>query len=388
MFFKPFRQRLADNAFNRRTHFGGDQLVLGLGGEFRVRHLGREHAGQAFAGVIAGDGDFRLRCQSRRGRIAVDDTRQRAAESGQMGAAIALRDVVGEAENILVIAVIPLQRRLDHHTIALALDQDRLREDRGLGAIKMGDEGCNAALIDHGVGPDLVLALIAQGDLDARIQEGELAQTVLQRIAVKFGHGEGFFRRHEAHFRARLARIDIAHHLQVFVGNAVAEAHMMLLALAPDRQVHPDRQGIDHRNAHPVQTAGDLVGILVELPAGMQLGHDDLGRRHALALVEISRNTATVIAHTGRAVGMQRHQDFGTMAGEGFVDRVVDDLINHVVQARAVIGITDIHAWTFADSIKALEDLDRFRVVFVIRLFGHGVILPHTESCGHTRAHA
>jgi hypothetical protein len=76
------------------------------------------------------------------------------------------------------------------------------------------------------------------------------------------------------------------------------------------------------------------------------------------------------------------------MARQSLIDRIVDDFIDHVVQARTVIGIADIHAGTLADGIKPLQDLDRFRIVFVIRLFAHGFVVPHTESRGHTRAHA
>src|SRR5690606_7977673 len=38
---------------------------------------------------------------------------------------------------------------------------------------------------------------------------------------------------------------------------------------------------------------------------------------------------------------------------------VVDDLVDHVMQARAVVGVPDIHAGAFADRVEALEDLDR-----------------------------
>jgi len=41
------------------------------------------------------------------------------------------------------------------------------------------------------------------------------------------------------------------------------------------------------------------------------------------------------------------------MTGERLVDRVVDDLENHVVQAGAVIGVTDVHSGAFTDSFEA-----------------------------------
>ena len=43
--------------------------------------------------------------------VAGDLAGQRAAEAGKMRAAVALRDVVGEAEHVLVIAVVPPHAR-------------------------------------------------------------------------------------------------------------------------------------------------------------------------------------------------------------------------------------------------------------------------------------
>ena len=78
---------------------------------------------------------------------------------------------------------------------------------------------------------------------------------------------------------------------------AVAELHEVLLAVAPDRELEPGRQRVDDRDADAVQAAGHLVGVLVEFSAGMELGHDDLGRRDAFALVDVGRDAAAVVAH-------------------------------------------------------------------------------------------
>jgi hypothetical protein len=42
------------------------------------------------------------------------------------------------------------------------------------------------------------------------------------------------------------------------------------------------------------------------------------------------------------------------VAGQRFVDGVVDDLVDHVMQARAVVGVADIHAGPFAHRIEPL----------------------------------
>ena len=58
--------------------------------------------------------------------IAGDLAGQRGAEAGEMRAAVALRDVVGEGQHVLVVAVVPPQRDFDGDAVALALDQNGL----------------------------------------------------------------------------------------------------------------------------------------------------------------------------------------------------------------------------------------------------------------------
>ena len=126
-----------------------------------------------------------------------------------------------------------------------------------------------------------------------------------------------------------------------------------------------------------MQAARDFVGVLVEFSAGVELGHDDLGGGHAFALVNVGRNAAAVVAHGARAVGIERYDDFLGEADERFVDGVIDDLVDHVMQPRAVIGVADIHAGPLAHGIEPLEHLDRFRVV----IGRHGALF--TDGFGH-----
>ena len=111
-----------------------------------------------------------------------------------------------------------------------------------------------------------------------------------------------------------------------------------------------------------MQTAGDLVGVLVKFAAGVQLRHHDFGCGDAFA-VHVGRNAAAVIAHRDGTVGVQRDEYLGGVAGECFVDRVVDDFVDHVMQAGTVVGVADIHARPLAHRVEALEDLDRFCAV-------------------------
>ena len=53
------------------------------------------------------------------------------------------------------------------------------------------------------------------------------------------------------------------------------------------------------------------------------------------------------------------------MAGQNLVDGVVDDLVDHVVQARAVVGVADVHAGPLADRVEPLQHLDAVGAVVV-----------------------
>ena len=55
------------------------------------------------------------------------------------------------------------------------------------------------------------------------------------------------------------------------------------------------------------------------------------------------------------------------MAGQNLVDGVVDDLVDHVVQTRPVVGVADVHAGAFADRVEPLQHLDAVGAVVVRR---------------------
>src|SRR5213082_592643 len=279
---------------------------------------------EAFAAIVAGQCDllfFRVGLG-----IAVDLTGQRAAETGQMRAAVALRDIVGEAQHVLMIAVVPPKRRLDADAVRLRPHHDRRGYHRLLVAVEILHELLDAADIAHLLALLDRVAHVGEHDIDAGIQERELAQAMLQRRKIIFDVGEGLGRGLEGHLGAALA-LGLADHFQRRHRIAVGEFDEMLLAVAPDFELQLAGQRVDHRDADAVQAARNLVGVLVEFTAGMQLGHDDLGSGNAFALVDVDRYAATVVAHRDGIVGVEDDFDQGGVAGERLVDRVVDDLV-------------------------------------------------------------
>jgi hypothetical protein len=263
---------------------------------------------------------------------------------------------------MFVVAVVPPQRGFDDDVVEFRPHHDRGRHDRFLVAVEIFDEFLDAADILHFLTLLDRVAHVGQHDIDAGIQEGELAQAVLERCEIIFDIAEGFRRGEERHFGATLA-LGLADDFERGDRIAMGEFDIMLLAVAPDPELQLARQRIHHGDADAVQAARDLVGVLVEFSARVQLGHDDLGRGYAFALVNVDRNAAAVVAHRHRAVGIEHDFDGGGVTGERFVDRVVDDLVHHVMQAGTVIGVADIHARPLAHGVEALQHPDRVGAV-------------------------
>jgi hypothetical protein len=101
-----------------------------------------------------------------------------------MGAAVALRDVVGEAQHVLVVAVVPPHRHFDADAVALG-DHDRRGMQRLLVAVEIFDEGLDAAFVVHRRA-SRPRALVGQHDGDAGIEEGQFAQAMLERREIEF----------------------------------------------------------------------------------------------------------------------------------------------------------------------------------------------------------
>ena len=98
------------------------------------------------------------------------------------------------------------------------------------------------------------------------------------------------------------------------VTNQIAERRAALVGLlvdllvAPDLQLEPLRQRVDHRDADAVQAARDLVAVVVELAASVQHREHDFGRRLA-ALVHDRRGCRAVVDNRDRVVDVDRDVD-------------------------------------------------------------------------------
>src|SRR5437763_918291 len=71
--------------------------------------------------------------------------------------------------------------------IALAADRNRLRQQRRLRPIEPFDEGGDAALVEQLDALGLSMTRVGEDQPNTRIEEGELAKTVLEEIEIELG---------------------------------------------------------------------------------------------------------------------------------------------------------------------------------------------------------
>ena len=381
---KEFHQLGVDHVGNKSADLGIAQLCLGLALKLCLLQLDRDHADQALADVCAGQVLVLVLQQAVAAAIIVEHAGQAVLEALLVGAAVRGVDVVGKAQQQLVVAGIILQRDLGHAPLGLAFEVDDIGVEHLQIALfaQIGNKALDAALIAHDLGAvagvallavlqngGVQLALIGQGDLDTGVQEALLTQTLFQCLKVVDG---GILE----HLRVRLegdagagdARLHGADALQGAVRVAAAEGLLIFVAVAADVDGQPLGAGVDDRCADAVQAAGHLVaGVLAaELAAGVEDGIDDGDGRQTGISLDVHGDAAAIVRNLNDVALQDLDFDVVAVTGQSLVDGVVHDLVDQMMQAP-LAGRADIHAGALAHSLQALQDLNLAGVILVVR---------------------
>ena len=223
-------QLLGNHCVHQRTHFAVAQLGLGLALELRFLQLDRDNRSQALARVLALEGLIVLE-QLVFLAVIVEYTGQSGLKSGLMRAALGGVDIVCEGQHQLAVAVGILHGNLGHRGIAAALHVDHLIVQRRLRAVEVLHELTDTALVVHDLLDRLIVALVAQRDLESSVQERLLAQTLFEHIVLVDGRLKDLRVRMETNGRAgfalarRIAHLDgryTALKAHVVLGMAIA----------------------------------------------------------------------------------------------------------------------------------------------------------------------
>ena len=340
----------------------GVELALGLAFELRLRELHADDDDEAFADVIAAEVFFDVFEEAERLAGGVDRAGQRGLEAGEMGSAIDGVDVVGKGEDGLGVGVVVLQRYLHGDAVALCLHVDRLLVQHLFALVDVLDKLCDPA----GVLELLVLALaglriggalVGEMNLKAFVKEGELTQALSEGVVVELGYGEDGLVGQEVDFSA--AAFAWAHLAELGRGCALGVVLLPGEVVTPDLDVELFAEGVDAAYADAVETARDFVVGGVEFAAGVKHSEDDLDGGHLFAVDDlvVDGDSAAVVDYRDGVVDVDGDIDAGGVAAEGFVDGVVDDFINKVMQTH-LAGGADVHCGTQPDSRQTFEDGD------------------------------
>ena len=117
-----------------------------------------------------------------------------------------------------------------------------------------------------------------------------------------------------------------------------------------------------------MQTAGDLVAVLVELTAGVKDCENNLQGAAVLLLMHSGRDASAVILDTDGIVFQDLYIHVRAVAGHSLIYTVVHHLIYQVMQA-AFTHVTDVHGGTFAHGLKAFQNLDTACRILLFGLF-------------------
>src|SRR5690606_20025694 len=100
-----------------------------------------------------------------------------------------------------------------------------------------------------------------------------------------------------------------------------------------DGQLQLAGQSIHYRHAYTMQTAGNFIAIVIKLTTSMQNGQNYFGSGHPFFWMDIRWNTTAIIRNRDRFIFVNSHDNFITMTGQCFINRVIDYLENHMMQA-------------------------------------------------------
>ena len=207
---------------------------------------------------------------------------------------------------------------------------DRLGMNDLLVLAQLPDEFLDAVLVEERFLFWRIVALVGERDFEAGIQERQLAQTRGQALEFELGRdGENRRVGQERDQRAGVLLVfDFADDLELLGRFAALERHVINLAVARDFDLEPIGKRVDAFRADAVQAAGIFVGALAEFSARVQIRQHQLDRRHLPFRMNVDRNAAAVIADGNRTIDVNGDFDFVAIAGEMFVDRVVENFEN------------------------------------------------------------
>ena len=296
--------------------------------------------------------------------MVVDRLRQRIAEACKMRAAFRRVDVVDESIDIFRESIRMLHGDLNEDALALALAVNDIGIQGNIGLIEVRDKLPDTSFIIEGF-VVLHLPVVDQVDLESLCKESGLSQTGLDRLIIKYRRFKNFRVRLECDLRAVFVFRTASDDLDGMHDLAALIALHVNTSVFINTHFQPFGKRVDYGSADAVQAAGNFITAVAELSSRMQDRKYDFQRGFARFLLDIHRDAAAVVDDGDGIIRIDRDRDLLTKTCQRLVNTVINDLIDHVMQAARSRG-ADVHARTLTDGFKAFQDLDLGSIVVVL----------------------
>ena len=98
----------------------------------------------------------------------------------------------------------------------------------------------------------------------------------------------------------------------------------------------------------------------------MQFGHDNFccAAAKLIVFVNVGGNASAIVRNRNRVVWVNRDDDVIAVSRKGFVNGIVQDFKDHVMQACAIARVTDVHAGPLTHRFETFEHFNRIGTVF------------------------
>ena len=120
-----------------------------------------------------------------------------------------------------------------------------------------------------------------------------------------------------------------------------------------------------------MKSAGNLVGVVVEFTSCVECGHNYFCGTDILFCVNVYRYSSTVVSNGYGFFRVNRHVNSIAMPCQRLINRVIHQLLHHMMQAGAIFGVTNVHTRTLTHRIEAFKHL--YTVGVVTFFFAHAL---------------
>ncbi len=123
------------------------------------------------------------------------------------------------------------------------------------------------------------------------------------------------------------------------------------------------RKGVYHRRTNSVQSSGNFISSSAKFSSGVEFGENKFQCGDFVLRMHVYRNSASFVCDGNHVVRKKTEVNFCSKTCHGFIERVVHDFPDQVVESGWARG-SNIHSRTLTNWFKSFQNLDLPGAVF------------------------